>query len=102
MAHGRVIGMLYIQHSKCDQQGEGRWVAIGTTHGALCPLELLRQLLREGNYETRPQPWHGLRPAVAHSTGQRPRGQAQHQARAASLRWLGDFSPSSPFSQFIP
>ena len=50
---GAFIGVLiFIPHSKTDQEGEGDWVAIGATHTAFCPVHLLSDLLSVGGYCT--------------------------------------------------
>lgn len=52
---GRCEGVLvFIPRGKRDQVWEGKWVAIGATHQALCPVALLKELLVFGKYEQSP------------------------------------------------
>jgi len=44
--------VIYIPHSKMDQNWNGAWVAIGATGKQFCPVQLLRDLLRLGGYAT--------------------------------------------------
>lgn len=53
---GRAAGMLlYVPHSKTDQGGEGAWVPIGATHGSMCPVRLMQELLEAGGYQRQPE-----------------------------------------------
>lgn len=48
---GTVQGaLMFVLHSKTDQKCIGHWVAVGATHGPLCPVALLQTLLRQGRY----------------------------------------------------
>lgn len=53
---GRVQGMLlFVPRSKTDACGEGAWVPVGATHGVLCPVKLVQELLQEGAYVRKPE-----------------------------------------------
>ena len=75
--------LIFLPHSKTDQEWSGNWVAIGATGGPFCPVMILRKLLRHGGYCTS-HPTDDCGPLLRAITGHHSSAKGQHLAQVTS------------------